>query len=72
MFNRFHEDVLQGKCREKCEVLLTATSRRPETMVSIQAVADESGGECRMVVFDISEKKQDKQAVQEPRQQDAA
>jgi CRP-like cAMP-binding protein len=72
VFNRFHEEVLQGKCREKCELLLTATSQRPETMVSIEAVADESGRECRMVVFDISEEKQDKQAVQEPRQRDAA
>lgn len=69
VFNRFCEEVLQGKCTRKCELGLTATPQRPRTRVSIQAVADESGGECRMVVIDIGAGNPDKPALQAPCQQ---
>ena len=68
-FNRFHEAVLQGKSRESCELRLTATSQRAAKTVRIEAVADESGQECRMVVIDTRTEKRDKQA---PPQQAAA
>jgi CRP-like cAMP-binding protein len=71
VFNRFHEEVLQGKCTRKCELGLSATDRRPRTRVSIQAVADESGRECRMVVIDIGAEKPEKRGLQSPRQQAA-
>ena len=68
-FNRFHDAVLQGKCRAACALRLTATSQRAAKAVRIEAVADESGQECRMVVIDSGTEKRDKQAA---RQQAAA
>ncbi|BAL24311.1 helix-turn-helix domain-containing protein [Azoarcus sp. KH32C] len=53
-FNRFHEEVLDAKCKKKCEVVLIADTHRPQTTIRIEAVADESGRECRMVVSDIT------------------
>lgn len=56
-FNRFHEEVLGGKHRQRCELVLMATDQRPETWVRIEAVSDEQGHECRMVVIDIDVQK---------------
>ena len=57
-FNRFVETVLCAKDKTVCETVLAATKQHPETTVRIEAVADENGGECRMVVMDISAEKQ--------------
>ena len=54
VFNRFLEETLDAKCKKRCEIVLTATSQRPEAIVRIEAVADESGHECRMVVSDVT------------------
>ncbi|NMG29655.1 helix-turn-helix domain-containing protein [Aromatoleum evansii] len=53
-FNRFFHEVLDAKCKKKCEIVLMACSQRPEAIVRIEAVADETGRECRMVVSDIT------------------
>lgn len=53
-FNRFFADVLQAKNKILCEVVLSPTTHRPEAAVRIEAVPDENGDECRMVVIDIS------------------
>lgn len=57
VFNRFHDEVLGGQSGAHCEIVLTATDRRPEATVRIEAVRDESGHECRMVVMDITAEK---------------
>lgn len=57
-FNRFFGEVLLAKDKKSCEVVLMATKQHPETVVKIDAVTDESGCECRMVVMDATLKKQ--------------
>ncbi|NMG73498.1 helix-turn-helix domain-containing protein [Aromatoleum diolicum] len=64
VFNRFLAEALDAKCKKKCEVVLTATGQRPEAIVRIEAVADESGRECRMVVSDITAEKLAEKALQ--------
>lgn len=51
-FSRFHQQVLDSGSRASCEVVLRPTAHRDATTVRIEAVADESGSECRMVVID--------------------
>jgi diguanylate cyclase (GGDEF)-like protein/PAS domain S-box-containing protein len=53
-FNSFHDAVMNNKSKKHCEVVLTATDKRAEATVRIEAVPDESGLECRMVVMDIT------------------
>jgi PAS domain-containing protein len=58
VFNAFLADVLAGRGPGKCEIVLIPTSHRPAARVRIEAVADEGGQECRMVVIDMTEKPQ--------------
>ena len=53
IFKRFVEEVLNAEGKRICEIALTAVGQRPTGLVRIEAVADESGRECRMVVIDI-------------------
>ena len=53
-FAAFIDLVLKSPQRQTCEILLTATDRRPVAPVRIEAVADDNGQECRMVVIDIT------------------
>ena len=64
-FNRFVRDVLDAKCKKKCEIILAAGSQRPEAIVRIEAVPDETGRECRMVVSDITAERLAEKALQE-------
>ena len=64
-FNRFLAEVLDAKCKKKCEAVLMASSQRPEAIVRIEAVADETGHECRMVVSDITAEKMGEKALLE-------
>ena len=54
IFNAFLDDVLEKKAKMRCEITLLPTIHRPVARVRMEAVSDESGGECRMVVIDIS------------------
>ena len=54
-FHAFLDAVLKGLPHDKCEITLMATSQRPEVKVKVEAVVDENGGECRMVVMDITD-----------------
>lgn len=56
-FEAFHEEVLSGKCRRHCELVLPATDHRTETIVRVHATVDESGQEVRMVLVDITQDK---------------
>lgn len=54
-FERFHAEVLSGKCRRPCEVGLMAGARTPAAIVRLEATVDESGEENRMVMVNITE-----------------
>lgn len=58
VFNGFLEEKLRGRCRRSCELVLRATTHRPERQVRVQAVVDESGHECQLAVIDIAPKGQ--------------
>ncbi|MDO9596952.1 MAG: helix-turn-helix domain-containing protein [Azoarcus sp.] len=49
-FNSFLEDVLNGKSKSHCEVVLVASAHQDETLVRIEGMPDEDGRECRMVM----------------------
>jgi CRP-like cAMP-binding protein len=53
-FSHFVNDVLHTNQKMACEIMLAANPQRPKVTVKIEAVPDETNGECRMVVMDIS------------------
>jgi len=59
-FKRFVEEVRNEKGRKRCEIALLPTAQRSAAWVRIEAVPDESGQECRMVVIDISAEQTDR------------
>ncbi len=54
-FEKFHREVLSGKCRRHCELGLMPGAHRPAAVVRLDATVDESGEENRMVMVDITE-----------------
>jgi len=56
-FRHFVAQVLHEKKRNLCEIELAATAARPAASVRIEAVPDEEGTECRMVMLDITEQR---------------
>lgn len=54
-FERFHHEVLSGKCRRHCEVGLMAGAHTPAAVVRLDATVDENGEENRMVMVDITD-----------------
>ena len=54
-FDRFHLEVLSGKCRRHCELGIQAGSHRAAAVVRLDAVVDESGEESRMVMVDVTD-----------------
>ena len=62
-FLNFHAEVMSGKCRRHCELLLVATAQRPQTVVRVEATVDEEGQENRMVMLDITAQVQQTQAL---------
>ncbi len=54
-FERFHREVLSGKCRRHCELGLLPAARSPAAVVRLDATVDENGEENRMVMVDITE-----------------
>lgn len=67
-FNDFFDEVLKATHKMQCEVELLPTSQRPAASIRIEAVPDENGDECRMVVMDISAAKQAEMSLQEREQ----
>ena len=53
LFMAFHWEVLSGQCRRFCVVNLPATTHRAAMTLRIDATADESGEENRMVLIDL-------------------
>ncbi|KAB2919200.1 MAG: Crp/Fnr family transcriptional regulator [Dechloromonas sp.] len=63
-FRRFVSLVVHEKTRQGCEIVLAATPMRQAATVRIEAVPDEDGKECRMVVLDITEQRALLQALE--------
>lgn len=63
-FGEFVDQVLHEKTRNICEIKLAATALRPASTVRIEAVPDEDGKECRMVLLDITEQRMALQALE--------
>jgi diguanylate cyclase (GGDEF)-like protein/PAS domain S-box-containing protein len=57
-FNRFLEDVLNGRIRQHIQLMLNPTTHHGPATVLIDAIPDESGQECRMVVSDFTVRQQ--------------
>ncbi len=53
-FKRFLFEVLEARSKRRCELVLVENRHRPESVIRIEAVANESGTECRMVVSDVT------------------
>ena len=68
VFNQFLERVLRERSRQGCEITLSATAQRPAAIITIDAVSDENGKECRMVVVDVTKKTQDARQLREREQ----
>ncbi len=62
-FQRFLEAVLGGHSRCQCEIELSATAQRPAATVAIDAIADEDGRECRMVLVDVTTQRRSERAL---------
>jgi len=56
-FTDFHREVLSGKCRRHCELTLSSTSHRSDMVVRIDATLDEQGDECRLVMIDVTDER---------------
>lgn len=54
IFEQFHQEVLGGKCRRHCEVVLSATAHQAQRRVRVEATLDDEGQECRLVLIDLS------------------
>lgn len=57
VFNEFLERVFRERSRQGCEITLSATTQRPAAIITIDAVPDENGKECRMVVVDVTQER---------------
>ncbi len=53
-FNQFLDDVLNGRIRKQCQITLNPATHRGPATVLIDAIPNENGQECRMVVSDIT------------------
>ena len=62
-FNAFVAEVLQASQKTVCEIVLAASPHRAEAIVKIEAIPNENGDECRMVVMDITKERQAQQAL---------
>lgn len=68
VFDRFLDATRNSKGKHFCEVALLPTECHGELIVRIEAVPDESGQECRMVLIDITAEKLAEKALVEREQ----
>lgn len=64
VFNHFLDEVLLARSRKHCELVLSATEQRHETVIRVEATTDESGRECRLIAIDITAEKEAQKAQQ--------
>jgi PAS domain-containing protein len=56
-FTQFVDNILHEKTGGFCEIILAANPQRPASTLRVEAVPDEDGKECRMVLLDITEQR---------------
>ena len=71
-FNQFLVEVLDGRGRQTCEIELDPTPQRGVAIVHIEAVSDENGRECQMVVSDVTAQRRSAHALREREQYQCA
>lgn len=62
-FNAFVAEVLHATQKTTCEVVLSGHTQRPAATIKIEAIPNEAGNECRMVVIDITAERAAQQAL---------
>ncbi|MBK7900398.1 MAG: PAS domain S-box protein [Azonexus sp.] len=60
--------VLASGAKQVGEFTLLPTHARPETVVRVEAVADETGGECRLVAIDVTPARRAEEALRQREQ----
>ncbi|WP_051293163.1 sensor histidine kinase [Citrifermentans bremense] len=68
IFNDFQREVFAGPGKVSCEVPLATGEDNPR-FLQVEAVADESGGECRVAIIDITERRRAGQEIARTRQE---
>jgi PAS domain-containing protein len=63
-FTQFVDNILHEKTGGFCEITLAATPLRPPSTLRVEAVPDEDGTECRMVLMDITEQRRALRALE--------
>ena len=64
-FNQFLSEVLGQRTRKTCEFELNPTQQRASAIVQIDAISDEDGLECRMVIADVTTQRRIEHALRE-------
>lgn len=64
-FTQFVATVLHDKKNGFCEIALAASALHPASTIRVEAVPDEDGTECRMVLMDITEQRSALQALEQ-------
>lgn len=54
VFERFERQVLEGRTKAKCEIVLQATPQRAEVGVRLEGVTNEAGTEARLVIMEVT------------------
>jgi PAS domain S-box-containing protein len=67
-FNQFLAEVLDGRARKTCEIELSPTKQRGISIVHIEAIADEGGRECQMVISDVTAQRRSEYTLREREQ----
>lgn len=68
VFDQFLGKVLNERSRQGCEITLSPTAQSPAAMITIDAVPDENGRECRMVVVNVTQERQATRRLREREQ----
>lgn len=53
IFQRFLNDILEGKSVHSIEVSLKSNAQTPETLIKLEGVSNDSGEECRINMFKV-------------------
>jgi len=67
-FNAFFQEVLNGQTKRSCKLELAANAQRDAAIVLIDAVPDEDGQECRMVLHDITQREKIENELREQKE----
>jgi PAS domain S-box-containing protein len=68
VFNQFLEKALRERRRQRCEITLSATAQRPAAIITIDAVPNENGKECRMALVDVTQERRATRRLREREQ----